>query len=81
MGTWAMRKEEWGVMLLAERHMIRFMCGVELRRICKFMLMLADILTLVRPSRMRWWGLEGCKDKYFPLEMFSRFISAGNIAD
>ena len=58
---WTMRKEE-AVLLRVERAMVRLICGVKLRdrkRTGELMSMLGlcdDIVTLVRQSRLRWYG-------------------------
>ena len=60
--TWAMRKVEEGVLLRAERAMVRMMCGVKLRNrkktseLMSMLEMSEDIVTLVGQSRMRWYG-------------------------
>ena len=60
--TWVMRKEEEGVLLRAERAMVRMMCGVKLRdrKSSAVLLDMAglseNIVTLVRRSRLRWYG-------------------------
>ena len=57
-----MRKEEEGVLRKAERAMVRMMCGVNLRHrknTRELMSMLGldeDIVTLVKRSRLRWYG-------------------------
>ena len=60
--TWVMRKKEEGVLQRPERTMVRMMCGVKLRnRMSSMELMFMvglseDIVTLVRRSRLRWYG-------------------------
>ena len=60
--TRAMRKVEEGVLLRAERAMVRMMCGVKLRNrkktseLMSMLEMSEDIVTLVGQSRMRWYG-------------------------
>ena len=60
--TWVMRKEEENVLQRAERAMVRMMCGVKLsdRKSSKELMAMIglseDIVTLVRRSRLRWYG-------------------------
>ena len=60
--TWVMRKEEEGVLQRAERAMVRMMCGVKLRdrkssvELMSMVGLSEDIVTLVRRSRLRWYG-------------------------
>jgi hypothetical protein len=60
--TWVMRKEEECVLQRAERAMVRMMCGVKLRdrksssELMSMVGLSEDILTLVRKSRLRWYG-------------------------
>lgn len=60
--TWVMRKEEEGVLQRAERAMVRMMCGVKVKDRKSSMELMSmvglneDILTLIRRSRLRWYG-------------------------
>ena len=60
--TWVMRREEENVLQRAERAMVRTMCGVKLRdrksskELMSMVELNEDILTLVRRSRLRWYG-------------------------
>jgi hypothetical protein len=60
--TWVMRREEENVLQRAERAMVRTMCGVRLkdRKSSKELMSMVglneDIVTLVRRSRLRWYG-------------------------
>ena len=60
--TWVMRKEEEGMLQRAERAMVRMMCGVKWRdrRNSKQLMQMVgleeDIVTVVRRSRLRWYG-------------------------
>ena len=60
--TWTVRKEEEGVLRRAERAMVRMMCGVKVKdrkSSMELMSMLGlseDIVTLIRRSRLRWYG-------------------------
>ena len=72
--TWVMRKEEEGVLRRAERAMVRMMCGVNLRHrknTKESMLGLdEDIVTLMRRSRLRWYGHVLRRDEGLGLEEF-----------
>ena len=60
--TCVIRKEEVGALQLAERAMVRMMCGVKVwdrTSSMELMSMLGlseDIVTLIRRSRLRWYG-------------------------
>jgi hypothetical protein len=60
--TWVMRREEENVLQRAERAMVRTMCGVKLRdrksskELMSMVELNEDIVTLVRRSRLRWYG-------------------------
>jgi hypothetical protein len=60
--TWVMRKEEECVLQRAERAMVRMICGVKLRdrksssELMSMVGLSEDIVTLVRKSRLRWYG-------------------------
>jgi hypothetical protein len=60
--TWVMRKEEECVLQRAERAMVRMMCGVKMRdrksssELMSMVGLSEDIVTLVRKSRLRWYG-------------------------
>ena len=60
--TWALKKEDEGVLQRAERAMVRIMCGVRLLERRKSMELLSllgiedDILSTVMKSRLRWYG-------------------------
>ncbi len=60
--TWVMRKEEESVLQRTERAMVRMMCGVKLkdRKSSKELMSMTglneDIVTLVKRSRLRWYG-------------------------
>ena len=60
--TWVMRKEEESVLQRAERAMVRMMYGAKLRNrkrskeLMSIVGLSKDIVTLVRRSRLRWYG-------------------------
>lgn len=60
--TWVMRKEEEGMLQRTERAIVRMMCGVKLRdrksnkELMSMVGLSEDIVTLVRRSRLRWYG-------------------------
>jgi len=60
--TWPLKKENEDALVRTERKMIRMMCGVTLRDkedsevLWKKVGLVDDILTVVRKSRLRWFG-------------------------
>jgi hypothetical protein len=83
--TWVMRKEEECVLQRAERAMVRMMCGVKLRdrkRSSDLMSMVGlseDIVTLVRKSRLRWYGHVMRRDEGVGIRRVLEFEVAGEI--
>ena len=83
--TWVMKKEEEGVLLRAERAMVRMMCGAKLRdrkRSSDLMSMVRlseDIVTLVRKSRLRWYGHVMRRDEGVGIRRVLEFEAAGEI--
>ena len=83
--TWVMRKEEERVLQRAERAMVRVMCGVKLRdhkcgnELMSMMGLNEDIVTLVRRSRLRWYGHVMRRDKTAGIRRVLEFDVAGRM--
>ena len=81
--TWVMKKEEEGVLLRAERAMVRMMCGAKLRDRKSSKVLMAmvslneDIVTLVRRSRLRWYGHVMRRDEWIGIKKVLEFEAEG----
>jgi hypothetical protein len=83
--TWVMRKEEACVLQRAERAMVRMVCGVKLRdrksssELMSMVGLSEDIVTLVRKSRLRWYGHVMRRDDGVGIRRVLKFEVAGEI--
>jgi hypothetical protein len=83
--TWVMRKEEECVLQRAERAMVRMMCGVKLRdrksssELMSMVRLSEDIVTLVRKSKLRWYGHVMRRDEGVWIRRVLEFEVAGEI--
>ena len=81
--TWVMKKEEEGVLLRAERAMVRMMCGAKLRDRKSSKVLMAmvglneDIVTLVRKWRLRWYGHVMRSDEWIGIRKVLEFEAEG----
>jgi hypothetical protein len=83
--TWVLKKEDEGVLQRAERAMVRMMFGIKLRERKSSSLLSAmaglneDIVTVVRKSRLRWYGHVMRRDKQVGIRRVSDFEVSGAI--
>jgi hypothetical protein len=83
--TWVMTKEEDCVMQKAERATVRTMCGVKFRdrksnnEMMSVIGLNEDIVTLVRKSRLRWYGHVMKRDEGVGIRSMLEYEVAGEI--
>jgi hypothetical protein len=83
--TWEVRKEEEGVLQKVERAMVKIMCGVKLRdgksssELMSMVGLSEDIVTLVRRSRLRWYGRVMIRDEGAGIRRVLELEVAGEI--